>query len=500
MPIIKSETWDGVTAPAIPSGWTVDSPLVTSTANTPSSAPNALAYPIASGGSFGLATWGTADGHSGNVQLSSTLRFVNSSGAGPQQLWLYARGSALATAANWGTASAYVLYVQRNGPPDVNLYQRVGGTNTLLASLGTGTLLADATNYRFYLLCYGSTIQVRAQRLSDGLWLNSSAAWVADSTNSTIALSVSNSAIAASSGYSGLGYYLPNTTGGDLWSDDFLLETSGPTFVASPSTLLASSGPQTVSLVGNLTAFSTSSSTQFTLSGGTGASLISQSASSTTAASLLLDPGIAAGTLTITDTSDGNITAHITVASTVFTPPNANEIATATTSGTTLYALIRNTALEVWNTQSAAFETYSSANYAHYALALSEQGASGFYAVSFPSAITTAGLYSIDVREQAGTSPATSDAAQGGGSLAWTGAAEVLLWTNPAGQVQQAMNQAVPASNAGQTVGDALNAARAQGFGKWVLSGTTLELYAADGSTIVRTFTLDSAVIPTTRS
>jgi hypothetical protein len=46
----------------------------------------------------------------------------------------------------------------------------------------------------------------------------------------------------------------------------------------------------------------------------------------------------------------------------------------------------------------------------------------------------------------------------------------------------------------------ALNAARAQGFSKWVLSGTTLTLYAADGTTTVRTFTLDSANAPTQRS
>lgn len=62
------------------------------------------------------------------------------------------------------------------------------------------------------------------------------------------------------------------------------------------------------------------------------------------------------------------------------------------------------------------------------------------------------------------------------------------------------LTQAIPASNTAQTVGDALNAARAQGFGKWVLSGTSLVLYAGDGTTAVRTFTLDSATAPTQRS
>lgn len=61
------------------------------------------------------------------------------------------------------------------------------------------------------------------------------------------------------------------------------------------------------------------------------------------------------------------------------------------------------------------------------------------------------------------------------------------------------LTQAVPTANTAQTVGDSLNAARAQGFGKWVLSGTTLTLYASDGTTVVRTFTLDSATAPTQR-
>ncbi|QEH38649.1 hypothetical protein OJF2_72550 [Aquisphaera giovannonii] len=72
--------------------------------------------------------------------------------------------------------------------------------------------------------------------------------------------------------------------------------------------------------------------------------------------------------------------------------------------------------------------------------------------------------------------------------------------TSSAGGVQLDLNQAVPTSNTAQTVGDSLNAARAQGFGKWVLSGTTLTLYAADGTTAVRSFTLDNAAAPTQRS
>jgi hypothetical protein len=50
------------------------------------------------------------------------------------------------------------------------------------------------------------------------------------------------------------------------------------------------------------------------------------------------------------------------------------------------------------------------------------------------------------------------------------------------------------------SVGEALAAARAQGFGKWVITGTALVLYASDGITQIRSFTLNSATAPTQRS
>ena len=82
------------------------------------------------------------------------------------------------------------------------------------------------------------------------------------------------------------------------------------------------------------------------------------------------------------------------------------------------------------------------------------------------------------------------------------------LATNATGQVTLDMTQSVPVSDntskTTQNVGDALNAARAQGFGKWVLNASatppTLTLYGPDGTTTVRVFTLDSAATPTQRS
>ena len=66
--------------------------------------------------------------------------------------------------------------------------------------------------------------------------------------------------------------------------------------------------------------------------------------------------------------------------------------------------------------------------------------------------------------------------------------------------MQLVLAQSLDTGNTGDTVGGALLAARAQGFGRWTLVGTTLTIYAADGTTVVRTFTLDSGVSPTSRT
>jgi hypothetical protein len=88
----------------------------------------------------------------------------------------------------------------------------------------------------------------------------------------------------------------------------------------------------------------------------------------------------------------------------------------------------------------------------------------------------------------------------GAGQITLSGGAVTVGTNNDKTGYSLNLSQAIPTSNTAQTLGDALNAARAQGFGKWVLSGTTLTLYAADGTTSVRTFTLDSATAPTQRS
>ena len=85
----------------------------------------------------------------------------------------------------------------------------------------------------------------------------------------------------------------------------------------------------------------------------------------------------------------------------------AAELQVNNASGTTTYALIRTATGTIWN--GTSFVTYSTPDYAtSYKVAMTEQGsASGYFTATFPS--TTAGVYNIVYKQQAGGSPAEAD-------------------------------------------------------------------------------------------
>lgn len=67
-------------------------------------------------------------------------------------------------------------------------------------------------------------------------------------------------------------------------------------------------------------------------------------------------------------------------------------------------------------------------------------------------------------------------------------------------EMQLDLTQTIPNSTTVGSVGEALNAMRAQGFGKWTFDGTNLNMYAADNVTILKTLTFNSVSNPTMRS
>lgn len=89
--------------------------------------------------------------------------------------------------------------------------------------------------------------------------------------------------------------------------------------------------------------------------------------------------------------------------------------------GLTVYSRIKHpTNGKWWN--GTSFETYNAAHWSQYALAMTEDGASGVYSRDFPAGITDAGSYPYFVYVQQGASPSESDApAVNTGTVQWNG-------------------------------------------------------------------------------
>src|SRR5271170_1325274 len=101
-----------------------------------------------------------------------------------------------------------------------------------------------------------------------------------------------------------------------------------------------------------------------------------------------------------------------------------NELQTRAAVGSTVYAIVRSPSAQPWNTSTLAFENWTDGNYANYAIACTDEGSSGFFVGSMPTAITISGTFSIEFFIQAGGSPAESDLFNAGGPLQWDGSAE----------------------------------------------------------------------------
>jgi hypothetical protein len=133
------------------------------------------------------------------------------------------------------------------------------------------------------------------------------------------------------------------------------------------------------------------------------------------------------------------------------------------------------------------------------AITLVTQTATGAWASGGFAEISSSlvpGVYRLDVPNAAFSAGASDVTIVVRGASGTNGA--VLTVTLKYSQID--MSQSVPTSNTAHTIGDALNAARAYGFGKWVINGATLSLYASDNTTIIKTFTLDSGSYPTSRT
>lgn len=96
----------------------------------------------------------------------------------------------------------------------------------------------------------------------------------------------------------------------------------------------------------------------------------------------------------------------------------AGEFQASYTTGSTLYAILRNAAGEVYN--GSVFDaTPTTGEWASYDIALTEDASTGLYRGTMPA--VAAGAYTFEVRLQAGGSPAATDRVVGQGALMWSG-------------------------------------------------------------------------------
>ncbi len=102
----------------------------------------------------------------------------------------------------------------------------------------------------------------------------------------------------------------------------------------------------------------------------------------------------------------------------------AGELFCTSASAATLYAQITSATGTIWNTSAAAFQAYATATIGDYDVAMAEQGtASKRYVGTFPTGITTPGLYRATYFIRAGGSPAETDTIVSSEMISWTGTA-----------------------------------------------------------------------------
>lgn len=252
--LLYSQNWDGVTAPAVPSDFTVSGAVVTSTTIAAATGTNTLRFPILNS-ALTYALSNAPDTNNGNVLVSSKASFVNTTGN--QDLGVAAR-------ANSGLTTYYYMelaYSVSDSPRGMVLGKKVSGTNTVLASVSSTTAFVANTYYRVFLETLGTTISSKIRRETDGYWLNSSAAWQQAETAWT---SQTDSSI------SGAGYYGPISflgTGTSVaYQDDFEVYKDASTMLPATALRVGPTNATTLSGVANHRAYAISVFTDGSLS------------------------------------------------------------------------------------------------------------------------------------------------------------------------------------------------------------------------------------------
>jgi len=220
---IATQNFDGVTAPALPTGWTFDARMVTST-NFFTSSPNALELVATTSTTYGFATYNTVDGAGGNVMVACNLLYDPIPGlTGDAIAGVVARASA--TPIVTASGNFYLGYIDFVGWV-VRVFAYVGGTGTALKTLAVaGGFTANAW-YALTMTVNGTQIGVSVQRLADGYWISGSGIWTAAVAG---CISITDGSVTGA-GYSGIAFQ-SNQTGQNAYADDWSLSAIATTIL-----------------------------------------------------------------------------------------------------------------------------------------------------------------------------------------------------------------------------------------------------------------------------
>lgn len=209
---ITSQNWDGVTPPAVPSGWTIDGTLETAAISTPSpvSSPNVL-QTTSTANSTVFATYDTADGNSGNVVAQAYFACSTVNASKKATVGLTCQGSA--TTLNTTSTTWLRTYIDFSGS-NYGFDGYISGTYAVFASWNVAGAFASNTWYLMTYQQYGPQAELVVQRVTDGYYLSPSG-WQSSPYTTSCTPSFTNG-----SGYAGCSFLC---TSGTLYTDSYSL-------------------------------------------------------------------------------------------------------------------------------------------------------------------------------------------------------------------------------------------------------------------------------------
>jgi len=297
-----TENWDGVTAPAVATGWAGDTTQgVTNASKGFHTSPNAM-YPPGSDSALRWLYYNTVDDKGGDGTIVSYINLDSTpGGSGNSTPALLAYRITATGSASVRTCYEVQLFTATDATNGLYLYRQNAGTGTTLASvLGSALLpLSVSKNYKLTIVALGHLHKVELQRLDNNQYLTSSSTW---SATQQYAISFTDS---GGSAFTGAGKF------GHIWYLGGTDRIAFDTFTFTPTA---------VSVALDSYSINVSATAQATPTGFTGGTAVTYSSSNAGIASVNSSTGVvtgvSAGTCTITATGIANNT-QIAVTSTL---------------------------------------------------------------------------------------------------------------------------------------------------------------------------------------